>query len=90
MRELTESALNAEGEELGRSLPSGAVLSFEGDLGAGKTTFIRAIARGLGVTLSATSPFLCAGASLPDAEGQSTSRLLSAPQFERDLDWRVS
>ena len=56
MRELTESALNAEGEELGRSLPSGAVLSFEGELGAGKTTFIRAIARGLGVTLPATSP----------------------------------
>jgi tRNA threonylcarbamoyladenosine biosynthesis protein TsaE len=46
----------AEGEELGRNLPRGAVLAFEGDLGAGKTTFIRAIVRGLGVGAAATSP----------------------------------
>jgi len=46
----------AEGEELGRNLPRGAVLVFEGDLGAGKTTFIRAIVRGLGVPTAATSP----------------------------------
>ena len=46
----------AEGQELGRNLPRGAVLVFEGDLGAGKTTFIRAIVRGLGVPTAATSP----------------------------------
>lgn len=56
MRELTEAELVAEGETLGRSLPPGAVLLFEGDLGAGKTTFVRAIARGLGVETGATSP----------------------------------
>ena len=56
MRALTEAQLVEEGEALGRTLPPGAILLFEGDLGAGKTTFIRAIARGLGVQTHATSP----------------------------------
>ena len=56
IRELTQQQLEAEGENLGRSLPPGAVLAFEGELGAGKTTFIQAIARGLGVNSPATSP----------------------------------
>ena len=56
IRELTQPQLEAEGETLGRSLPPGAVLAFEGELGAGKTTFIQAIARGLGVDGPATSP----------------------------------
>jgi tRNA threonylcarbamoyladenosine biosynthesis protein TsaE len=56
IRELTREELTAEGERLGRSLPPGSVLTFEGDLGAGKTTFVQAIARGLGVMEPATSP----------------------------------
>lgn len=56
IRELTEAELRAEGELLGRSLPPRTLLAFEGDLGAGKTTFIQAIAHGLGVTGQATSP----------------------------------
>lgn len=56
MRELTEPELLAEGERLGQSLPPRSVLLFEGDLGAGKTTLIKAVARGLGVTTPATSP----------------------------------
>jgi tRNA threonylcarbamoyladenosine biosynthesis protein TsaE len=56
IRELTQPQLEAEGETLGRSLPPGAVLAFEGELGAGKTTFIQAIVRGLGVSGRATSP----------------------------------
>jgi tRNA threonylcarbamoyladenosine biosynthesis protein TsaE len=56
IRSLTESDVEAEGEALGRALPPGAVLTFEGELGVGKTTFIKAIARGLGVTTPATSP----------------------------------
>jgi tRNA threonylcarbamoyladenosine biosynthesis protein TsaE len=56
IRELTQDQLRAEGETLGRALPPRTLLAFEGDLGAGKTTFIQAIARGLGVTPPATSP----------------------------------
>jgi tRNA threonylcarbamoyladenosine biosynthesis protein TsaE len=56
IRELTPVALAEEGERLGRLLPPKTLLTFEGELGAGKTTFIQAIARGLGVTGGATSP----------------------------------
>jgi len=53
---LTLDQLDARGEELGRALRAGELLTFEGELGAGKTTFIKAVARGLGVTAPATSP----------------------------------
>lgn len=56
MRSLSEPELASEGEKVGRSLPPRSVLWLEGDLGAGKTTFIRAIARGLGARTDATSP----------------------------------
>jgi tRNA threonylcarbamoyladenosine biosynthesis protein TsaE len=55
-RTLTLSELIAHGEKLGRSLPPRAIVTFEGDLGAGKTTLAQAIARGLGVAAPATSP----------------------------------
>jgi tRNA threonylcarbamoyladenosine biosynthesis protein TsaE len=56
IRSLSQDELEAEGQALGRSLPPGVLLTFEGDLGAGKTTFIKAIARGLGVAGEASSP----------------------------------
>ena len=53
---LDEAQLRDAGEALGRALPHGSVIALEGDLGAGKTTFAQAVARGLGVLEWATSP----------------------------------
>ena len=44
------------GEELAALLPENAALLLEGDLGAGKTTLVRGLARGLGVAGDVTSP----------------------------------
>ena len=44
------------GEALGKILPAGTVLAYEGDLGAGKTAFTRGLARGLGYQDPVTSP----------------------------------
>ena len=48
----------ALGEELARRLEPGAVVAFSGDLGAGKTAFVRGMARGLGIGERVTSPTL--------------------------------
>ncbi|TFG43708.1 MAG: tRNA (adenosine(37)-N6)-threonylcarbamoyltransferase complex ATPase subunit type 1 TsaE [Gemmatimonadales bacterium] len=92
MRELTETQLVAEGEELGQSLPAGAILLFEGDLGAGKTTFIRAIARGLGVVSSATSPTYSLVHRYPGRRGpvfHLDCYRLQDPEEAADLDWEA-
>src|SRR5216683_8140082 len=44
------------GERLGHTLGPGDVVALVGELGAGKTCFIQGLARGLGVTVHATSP----------------------------------
>ena len=50
------AAFEAAGERLGRELALHGVVWLEGPLGAGKTTLVRAIARGRGVAEPATSP----------------------------------
>lgn len=44
------------GEALGASSRPGQVIALTGDLGAGKTTLTKAIARGLGISETITSP----------------------------------
>ena len=48
--------MNEFGYLLANKIPSGCVIALEGDLGAGKTTLVRAVARGLGITEVVQSP----------------------------------
>jgi tRNA threonylcarbamoyladenosine biosynthesis protein TsaE len=50
------SETEALGERIGTSLRGGEILALVGELGAGKTTLIKGIARGLGVREPVTSP----------------------------------
>lgn len=44
------------GKNLGRSLPANSVLLLQGNLGAGKTTFVQGLAAGLDISESIESP----------------------------------
>jgi tRNA threonylcarbamoyladenosine biosynthesis protein TsaE len=46
----------ALGEALGRAVPGGTVIALRGGLGAGKTTFAKGFALGLGIADEVTSP----------------------------------
>ena len=51
----------AAGAELAERLSAGDVVLVSGELGAGKTTFVRGAARALGVTANVTSPTFTIG-----------------------------
>jgi tRNA threonylcarbamoyladenosine biosynthesis protein TsaE len=90
IRSLTQDELEAEGEALGRSLPPGALVAFEGELGAGKTTFIQAITRGLGVTAPASSPTYALVHRYQGRRGpvfHLDCYRLRTPDEAADLDW---
>jgi tRNA threonylcarbamoyl adenosine modification protein YjeE len=89
-RSLTQAELEAEGEALGRLLKPGELITFEGDLGAGKTTFIRGVTRGLGVTRPATSPTYALVHRYQGARGpvfHLDCFRLRSPDEAADLDW---
>ena len=52
----TPAETEAAGEQLGSRLRKGDLLLLEGDLGAGKTTFVRGVARGVGSPAHVASP----------------------------------
>src|SRR3990167_9560028 len=55
---LTNSNLETKnlGQKFGKSLKSGDIVLLYGDLGAGKTTFVQGLARGLNITDRILSP----------------------------------
>ncbi|MGA9875494.1 MAG: tRNA (adenosine(37)-N6)-threonylcarbamoyltransferase complex ATPase subunit type 1 TsaE [Solirubrobacteraceae bacterium] len=55
---ISHSAVETEalGEQMGRVARPGLVLALSGDLGAGKTQFVKGFARGLGITARVHSP----------------------------------
>ena len=52
----SEAEMLQLGESLGRQVPNGVFIFLSGDLGAGKTTLTKGIARGLGINETITSP----------------------------------
>jgi tRNA threonylcarbamoyladenosine biosynthesis protein TsaE len=58
MERFSESERETEelGAQLAQNLAPGTVVAFTGDLGAGKTAFVRGMARGLGISQRVTSP----------------------------------
>ena len=53
----SEQETEALGERMGRSLPpGGVVIAMHGELGAGKTAFVRGLARGIGAKGRVVSP----------------------------------
>jgi tRNA threonylcarbamoyladenosine biosynthesis protein TsaE len=52
----SEAETEAAGEQFAKTLPDGAVVALYGDLGAGKTAFVRGMARGMGLNCRVSSP----------------------------------
>ena len=87
---VTEAELENEGERLGRRLPPGAIVLLRGEMGAGKTTFIKAIARGLGVESDTASPTYALVHRYLGRRGpvfHVDCYRLRSPEESRDLDW---
>ena len=55
---ISHSQLETEeiGQKLAEKLPGGSVVAMYGDLGAGKTAFVRGMARGMGIDARVSSP----------------------------------
>jgi len=77
----TNSATQTEalGAELASVLVPGDVVLIDGEVGAGKTTFVRGAGRALGVTAPVTSPTFTIGQRYPVAAAPSAGQSAAAP-----------
>lgn len=92
IRPLTELELVAEGEAVGRHLPPRSLVALEGELGSGKTTFVRALAKGLGASETATSPTYALVHRYQGRRGpvfHLDCYRLRRPEEAQDLDWEM-
>ena len=88
----TEPQLRERGEQIGRTLPPKSIVFLEGELGAGKTTLIQAVAHGLGVAANATSPTYALVHRYEGARGpvfHLDCYRLRSPDDAADLDWET-
>lgn len=89
---LDETALGALAFELGTNLERGEVVWLTGELGAGKTTFVRSLVRGLGVATPATSPTYALVHRYEGPRGvvyHVDCYRLKSPDEAHDLDWET-
>ena len=89
---LDEAALGAVALELGERLAPGEVVWLSGELGAGKTTFVRHLVRGLGVSEAATSPSYALVHHYEAPRGpvyHVDCYRLRTPEEAHDLDWET-
>lgn len=52
----SEAETEALGAQFGRAVPDGSVAAFYGELGSGKTAFVRGMAEGMGIDALVNSP----------------------------------
>lgn len=92
MARFTEAELRNWGEAFGKTLTPGSIVTLAGPLGAGKTTLVQAIARGLGVTTAPTSPTYTYVHRYDGARGpvyHLDCYRLKHPDDAADLDWEA-
>ena len=90
-RRVDEAALARFGEEFARGLRPPVAVGIAGELGAGKTTLVRAIAHGLGVAEPVTSPTFAlvhryegAGTTVYHVDGYRIRRAAEVPDLGLD------
>ena len=69
MKVLSDTAMQNLGAQIGAKLRGGEVLELIGDVGAGKTTLVKGLARGLAVDANVQSPSFTINRNYPARDG---------------------